>query len=208
MIKQSEILIRSHVQIYYTLSWRCTTVLRLSLAMASCTNLVQKNQFPEVNRHILTFLQYILLSGVTYCGAVEMLSVQQKDTAINLKWYQQRESDGHGDTDRNLSDGHGNTDRNLSDGHGNTDRNLLDGHGGTDRNSSDGHGGTDRNLSDGHGDTDQNLSDGHGGTDQNLSDGHGGTDRNLSDGHGGTDKCLSNSDSIERSSCFPTDGRG
>jgi hypothetical protein len=117
-----------------------------------------------------------------------MLSVEQKDTAINLKWYQQIESDGHGDTDRNLSDGHGDTDRNLSDGHGGTDRNLSDGHGDTDRNISDGHGGTDRNLSDGHGGTDRNLSDGHGDTDRNLSDGHGGTDRNLSDGHGGTDK--------------------
>jgi len=31
-----------------------------------------------------------------------MLSVEQKDTTINLKWYQQTQSDGHGDTDRNL----------------------------------------------------------------------------------------------------------
>jgi hypothetical protein len=87
--------------------------------------------------------------------------VEQKDTTINLKWYQQTKSDGRGHTDRKLSDGRGDTDRNLSDGHGDTDRKL-----------SDGHGGTDRNLSDGHGDTDRKLSDGHGGTDRNLSDGH------------------------------------
>jgi hypothetical protein len=30
-------------------------VLRLLPATASCTNLVQENQFPELNRHILTF---------------------------------------------------------------------------------------------------------------------------------------------------------
>jgi len=39
-------------------------VLHLLPATASCMNLVQKNQFPELNRHILTFSQYILLSGV------------------------------------------------------------------------------------------------------------------------------------------------
>jgi hypothetical protein len=31
--------------------------LRLSPTMASCTNLVQENQFAEINRHILTFSQ-------------------------------------------------------------------------------------------------------------------------------------------------------
>jgi hypothetical protein len=41
-------------------------MLRLLLAMASCTNLVQKNQFLELNEHILIFSQYILPSGVTY----------------------------------------------------------------------------------------------------------------------------------------------
>jgi hypothetical protein len=41
-------------------------VLRLLLATASCTNLVQKNQFPELNRHILTFPQMFLLFGVIY----------------------------------------------------------------------------------------------------------------------------------------------
>jgi hypothetical protein len=76
-----------------------------------------------------------------------MLSVEQKDTTINLKWYQQTKSDGRGDTDRKLSDGRGDTDRNLSDGHADTDRKLSDGHGGTDRNLSDGHGDTDRMLS-------------------------------------------------------------
>jgi hypothetical protein len=88
---------------------------------------------------------------------------KKKDTAINLKWYQQTRSDGHGDTDNNLSDGHGGTDRNLSNGHG--------------------------------------------GTDRNLSDGYGGTNQKLSDGHGDTDKSLLNSDSIERSSCFPLTGK-
>jgi len=43
--------------IYYTLFWRCTTVLRLLPATASCTDLVQKNQFPQLNRHSLTFSQ-------------------------------------------------------------------------------------------------------------------------------------------------------
>jgi hypothetical protein len=32
-------------------------VLCLSPATARCTNLVQKNQFPEINRHILIFSQ-------------------------------------------------------------------------------------------------------------------------------------------------------
>jgi hypothetical protein len=40
---------------------------------ASSTNLVQENQFPELNRHILTFSQWILLSGVTYWTPLEML---------------------------------------------------------------------------------------------------------------------------------------
>ncbi len=44
--------------IYYTLFfWRCTTVLHLLPATARCMNLVQKNQFRELNRHILTFSQ-------------------------------------------------------------------------------------------------------------------------------------------------------
>jgi hypothetical protein len=41
--------------IYYTLFWRCTIVWHLLSVTASCTNLVQKNQFPELNWHILTF---------------------------------------------------------------------------------------------------------------------------------------------------------
>jgi hypothetical protein len=32
-----------------------------------------ENQFPELNRHILTFLQYILLSGAAYWTPLEML---------------------------------------------------------------------------------------------------------------------------------------
>jgi hypothetical protein len=43
--------------IYYTLFGSCTTVLRHLPAAASCTNLVQKNQFPELNRNILTYSQ-------------------------------------------------------------------------------------------------------------------------------------------------------
>ncbi len=39
-------------------------MLRLLPATASYTNLVEKNQFPELNRHILTFSQQIVLSGV------------------------------------------------------------------------------------------------------------------------------------------------
>ncbi len=42
-------------------------------AKASCMNLVQKNQFPELNQHILTFSQYFFLSTVTYQAPVEML---------------------------------------------------------------------------------------------------------------------------------------
>jgi hypothetical protein len=53
MIDQSEILNRSHVQ-FITLFWRCTTLLLLLQATASCINLVRKNQFLELNRHILT----------------------------------------------------------------------------------------------------------------------------------------------------------
>ncbi len=41
--------------IYYTLFRRSTTMLRLLQAIARCTNLVQKNQFPQLNRHILIF---------------------------------------------------------------------------------------------------------------------------------------------------------
>jgi hypothetical protein len=37
--------------------WRCTTVLRLLSARASCTNLVKENQFLQLNQHILTFSQ-------------------------------------------------------------------------------------------------------------------------------------------------------
>jgi hypothetical protein len=37
----------------------------------------QKTQFPEVNRHILTFSQWILLSGVTCYAPLEMLLVDK-----------------------------------------------------------------------------------------------------------------------------------
>jgi len=40
--------------IYYTFFWRCTVLHHLP-ATASCMNLVQKNPFPKLNRHILTF---------------------------------------------------------------------------------------------------------------------------------------------------------
>jgi len=56
VVDQSEILSRSGA-IYYTLFGRCLTVLRLLPASASCTNLVRKNQFRELNWHILTFSQ-------------------------------------------------------------------------------------------------------------------------------------------------------
>ncbi len=41
--------------------------------LASCVNLVLKNQFPELNWHILTSSKSILLSGVTYWALLEML---------------------------------------------------------------------------------------------------------------------------------------
>jgi len=48
-------------------------VLCLLRATASCTILVQKNQFPELNWQIFIFSQSILLSGVRYSAPVEML---------------------------------------------------------------------------------------------------------------------------------------
>jgi hypothetical protein len=57
MIDQSEILSRSQAQIITLFLGGAQTVLCLLPATASCMNLVQKNQFPELNRHILTFLQ-------------------------------------------------------------------------------------------------------------------------------------------------------
>ncbi len=42
--------------IYYTLFWRCTTVLRLLPALASQTNLVPKNEFPELKQAHFNFL--------------------------------------------------------------------------------------------------------------------------------------------------------
>ncbi len=66
IIDQLEILSLSQVQFITLGFWRCTTVFSTLPALTSCTNLVQKNQFPELNWHILTFTQLILLSGVTY----------------------------------------------------------------------------------------------------------------------------------------------
>jgi hypothetical protein len=57
MVDQLEILNLSQVQFITLVFWRWTTVLRLLPATASCTNLVRKNQFPELNWHILTFLE-------------------------------------------------------------------------------------------------------------------------------------------------------
>jgi hypothetical protein len=93
MIDQSEILSRSQVQ-FITLFffWRCTSVLHHLPATASCTNLVQKNQFPQLNRHISAFSLYILLSGVTYWAPVDNGSLKEygslKDqTAVFWFWY-------------------------------------------------------------------------------------------------------------------------
>jgi hypothetical protein len=54
VIDQSEILSCSYVQFITLFLGGAQTVLCSLPAMASCTNLVQKNQFPELNRHILT----------------------------------------------------------------------------------------------------------------------------------------------------------
>jgi len=70
--------------IYYTLFWRCTSVLHLLPAPANYTNLVQKNQFPELNQHILTFLQQILQYGVTCWALVEVLSPLDLNAALHL----------------------------------------------------------------------------------------------------------------------------
>ncbi len=79
MIDQSEILSSSQVQ-FITLLLRRTTLLCFLPAKAKCTNLVQKNQFPELNRHILTFV----LSGVTYWESVEMLLVAMIETLFSI----------------------------------------------------------------------------------------------------------------------------
>ncbi len=57
MIDQSEILSRSQDQFITLFFRRCLTVLSLLPNMASCTNLVQRNRFPELKRHILIFSQ-------------------------------------------------------------------------------------------------------------------------------------------------------
>jgi hypothetical protein len=66
VIDQSETLSRSQVQ-FITLflggAQLCCAIYQPR--QAGKTNLVQKNQFPDLNRLIFTFPQYILLSGVT-----------------------------------------------------------------------------------------------------------------------------------------------
>jgi hypothetical protein len=87
MINQSEIRSRSQVQFITLFTW--TTVLRLLPATGSFTYLVQKNQFHELNRQILTLSQEILLFGVTYWAPVEMLWVRTSPMVmLNLfDWY-------------------------------------------------------------------------------------------------------------------------
>jgi hypothetical protein len=79
-----EILSCSHVQFITHFFWRCTIVLCLLRATAGFTNLAQKNQCTELNRHILTCSHYILLSGVTCWAplgdALKPVPLEQKRT--------------------------------------------------------------------------------------------------------------------------------
>jgi hypothetical protein len=62
MIDQSEILRCSYVRFITLFFGGGTTVLCILPATASCTNLVQKNQFPELNQHI-----FWRFSNTFYC---------------------------------------------------------------------------------------------------------------------------------------------
>jgi hypothetical protein len=79
MINQIELLNYIEVQFIKLFFGGCTTVLHLLPATASCTNLVQKKQFPKLNQHILTLLQQILLSRVLYGASLEMLQEWQSN---------------------------------------------------------------------------------------------------------------------------------
>ncbi len=60
MMSQSETL--SSIQIIFiTLFGTFTNLLCVLPANAKCTNMLSRNQFPELNRHILTFLHRILM---------------------------------------------------------------------------------------------------------------------------------------------------
>jgi hypothetical protein len=61
--------------IFYTLFCRCTPVLRLSPATATCAIMLSQNYFPESNRHILDFVHEILPCRITFWGPLEMLLV-------------------------------------------------------------------------------------------------------------------------------------
>jgi hypothetical protein len=63
MMGQSETVITSRIIFYYTLFWRCTSLLCHSPATANS----------EPNRHILTFLHPIVLCRITYWAPLEML---------------------------------------------------------------------------------------------------------------------------------------
>jgi hypothetical protein len=89
-LTKSEILSPSQVQFITLFIWRCRTVLRLSPALARCTNLVQKNQFPELNRHILTFsiINFTVWSHILSTSGDALswkMSFQTSDKLINLK---------------------------------------------------------------------------------------------------------------------------
>ncbi len=77
--------------ICYTLFWRCTIVLLCLLpATASRKNLVQKNQFPELNRHIFRDKFYCLESHILHwwrCsyGLLNIISVAQLPNTLQIK---------------------------------------------------------------------------------------------------------------------------
>jgi hypothetical protein len=65
MMGQSETLSYQLDHIYYTLFSRCTALLCLSPATATCTIKQTQNHFPETNRQTLDFLHPILLCWIT-----------------------------------------------------------------------------------------------------------------------------------------------
>ncbi len=70
---QSETLSQQLDHIHYTLFCRCTALLGLLPATATCTNKQSRNQFPDPNRQTLDSLHPILLCKITYRAPLEML---------------------------------------------------------------------------------------------------------------------------------------
>jgi hypothetical protein len=73
--------------IYYSfLEVHSTTVLGHLPPTASCTNLVQKNQFPELNRHILTVLQNCTVWSHILSIVRDALRLYHSEAALPKQW--------------------------------------------------------------------------------------------------------------------------